>query len=144
MLEQRPDFDLTNPECYVTGDPHPLLKWLRHNAPLSRISDREGNQYWALTKYADQVKVYRDPLTLSSQGPIAMTMPSGGIGETMIVTDPPRHRRGADPRHPEHTPVRSASLVEQRGFELPVLFVVPGAYERLEVSAMAAALRPTR
>ena len=93
MMEQRPDFDLTNPECYVTGDPHPLLKWLRHNAPLSRISDREGNQYWALTKYADQVKVYRDPLTFSSQGPIAMTMPSGGIGETMIVTDPPRHRQ---------------------------------------------------
>ena len=31
--------------------------------------------------------------------------------------------------------VRTDSLVEQRGFELPVLFVVPGAYERLEVSA---------
>jgi len=40
--------------------------------------------------------------------------------------------------------VRSASLLEQRGFELPVLFVVPGAYERLEVSARATALRPTR
>jgi len=31
--------------------------------------------------------------------------------------------------------VRSASLLERRGFELPVLFVVPGADERLEVSA---------
>jgi hypothetical protein len=32
--------------------------------------------------------------------------------------------------------VRSASLVEQRAFELPVLFVVSGAYERLEVSSV--------
>ena len=40
--------------------------------------------------------------------------------------------------------VRSDSLVEQRGFEPPVLFVVPGTYERLEVSARATALKPTR
>ncbi len=38
--------------------------------------------------------------------------------------------------------VRSASLLEQRGFELPVLFVVPGAYERLEVSAGFTAPKP--
>ena len=40
--------------------------------------------------------------------------------------------------------VRTDSLVEQRGFELPVLFVVPGAYERLEVSAGFTALKPIR
>jgi hypothetical protein len=31
--------------------------------------------------------------------------------------------------------VRTDSLLEQRGFEPPVLFVVPGAYEGLEFSA---------
>jgi len=40
--------------------------------------------------------------------------------------------------------VRTASLVERRGFEPPVLFVVPGAYERLEVSAGVTALKPIR
>ena len=40
--------------------------------------------------------------------------------------------------------VRSASLLEQRGFEPGVLFVVSGAYERLKVSAGATALQATR
>jgi hypothetical protein len=40
--------------------------------------------------------------------------------------------------------VRSASLLEQRGFEPPVLFVVPGAYERLEVFSGVTALKPIR
>ena len=46
-MERRPDFDLTNPESFVAGTPHPLLRWLRHNAPISRISDQEGNLYVA-------------------------------------------------------------------------------------------------
>jgi cholest-4-en-3-one 26-monooxygenase len=95
MMEQRPDFDLTNPDSFVTGEPHAMLKWLRHNAPLSRISDREGNSYWAVTRYADALKVYRDPLTFSSEGPVVMTIPSdrSGIGQSMILSDPPRHRQ---------------------------------------------------
>ncbi|HKD67189.1 MAG TPA: cytochrome P450 [Candidatus Binataceae bacterium] len=94
-MEPRPDFDLTNPECFVTGDPHAMLKWLRHNAPLSRISDAEGRSYWVVTKYADAVKVYRTPLVFSSEGPIVMSIPSdrAGVGQSMIVSDPPRHRQ---------------------------------------------------
>ncbi len=94
-MEQRPDFDLTDPDSFVTSEPHAMLKWLRHNAPLSRISDREGNSYWAVTRYTDAVKVYRDPLTFSSEGPVVMTIPSdrSGIGQSMILSDPPRHRQ---------------------------------------------------
>ena len=94
-MEERPDFDLTNPDCFVTGEPHALLRWLRHHAPLSRISDQQGNSYWAVTKYADAVKVYRDPLTFSSEGPIVMSIPTdrSGVGQSMIVSDPPRHRQ---------------------------------------------------
>jgi cytochrome P450 len=93
-MEQRPDFDLTNPECFVTGDPHPLLKWLRHNAPVSRICDAQGNSYWAVTRYADAVKIYRDTVTFSSEGPIVMSIPTdrSGVRQSMIVSDPPRHR----------------------------------------------------
>jgi cytochrome P450 len=94
-MEQRPDFDLTDPESYVAGDPHPLLKWMRHHAPISRIADAQGNRYWAVTRYADSVKVYRDPLTYSSEGPVVMSIPSdrSGIGNSMILSDPPRHRQ---------------------------------------------------
>ncbi|HZY60056.1 MAG TPA: cytochrome P450 [Candidatus Binataceae bacterium] len=94
-MERRPEFDLTNPQSYVAGDPHPLLKWLRHHDPISRIADAEGNRYWAVTRYADSVKVYRDPLTFSSEGPVVMSIPSAGtgIGNSMILSDPPRHRQ---------------------------------------------------
>jgi cytochrome P450 len=94
-MEERPDFDLTNPDCFVAGEPHALLKWLRHHAPLSRISDQQGNSYWAVTKYADAVRIYRDPLTFSSEGPIVMSIPTdrSGVGQSMIVSDPPRHRQ---------------------------------------------------
>lgn len=94
-MEQRPDFDLTNPESYVAGDPHPLLRWMRHHAPISRIADQQGNLYWAVTRYGDSLKVYRDPLTYSSEGPVVMSIPSdrSGIGQSMILSDPPRHRQ---------------------------------------------------
>jgi len=94
-MEQRPDFDLTNPDSYVAGDPHPLLRWMRHHAPISRIADQQGNLYWAVTRYADSLKVYRDPLTYSSEGPVVMSIPSdrSGIGQSMILSDPPRHRQ---------------------------------------------------
>ncbi len=94
-MEARPDFDLTDPDCFVRGEPHALLKWMRHNAPVSRISDRQGNSYWAVTKYADAVKVYRDTASFSSEGPIVMSIPTdrAGVGQSMIVSDPPRHRQ---------------------------------------------------
>jgi cytochrome P450 len=94
-MEERPDFDLANPECFVSSDPHPLLKWLRYHEPVSRMSDQNGTPYWAVTKYADQVRIYRDPLTFSSEGPIVMSIPTdrSGVGQSMIVSDPPRHRQ---------------------------------------------------
>ncbi len=94
-MDQRPDFDLTDPDCFVRGEPHALLKWLRHNAPVSRISDRQGNSYWAVTRYGDALKVYRDTATFSSQGPIVMSIPTdrSGVGQSMNVSDPPRHRQ---------------------------------------------------
>jgi cholest-4-en-3-one 26-monooxygenase len=94
-MEQRPDFDLTNPECFITGDPHPLLRWMRRYAPVSQISDPNGTAYWAVTRYADQVKIYRDPLTFSSEGPIVISIPTdrSGVRQSMIVSDPPRHRQ---------------------------------------------------
>ena len=91
---ERPDFDLTNPDCFVGGDPYPLFEYLRQHAPLSRIVNRSGQSYWAVVKYRDAVSVYRDPQTFSSEAPISISDNlafSEGRGKMLILTDSPRH-----------------------------------------------------
>lgn len=88
------EFDLTNPECIAEGDPWRHFEYLRWHAPISRITDRVGNQYWSVVKYADAIAVYRDPLTFSSECPISISDNvafSEGRGKMLIITDPPRH-----------------------------------------------------
>ena len=90
----RVDFDLTNPECVAEGDPYRHFEYLREHEPISRITDRLGNKYWAVVKYADAVAVYRDPRTFSSECPISISDNvafSEGRGRMLIMTDPPRH-----------------------------------------------------
>ena len=90
----RVNFDLTNPDCLAEGDPYPHFEYLRQHAPVSRITDRAGNSYWAVVKYADAVAVYRDPRTFSSECPISISDNvafSEGRGKMLIITDPPRH-----------------------------------------------------
>ena len=87
-------FDLTNPDCFVHGDPHPHFKHLREHAPLSRIVSRSGQRYWAVVKYRDALTVYRDPRTFSSEAPISVSDNvafSQGRGKMLIMTDSPRH-----------------------------------------------------
>ncbi|HEV3113711.1 MAG TPA: cytochrome P450 [Candidatus Binataceae bacterium] len=91
-----PEFDLTNPDCFIEGDPHPYFKYLRQHAPLSRIVSRSGQRYWAVVKYRDALAVYRDPKTFSSEAPISVSDNvafSQGRGKMLIMTDPPRHLR---------------------------------------------------
>ncbi len=91
---ERPDFDLTNPDCFVRGDPYPLFKYLRIHAPLSRIVNRLGQSNGAVVKNRDAVTIYRDPQTLSSEAPISISDNlafSQGRGKMLILTDSPRH-----------------------------------------------------
>jgi cytochrome P450 len=91
---ERPDFDLTNPDCFVRGDPHPLFRYLRRHEPLSQIVNRHGQKYWAVVKYRDAIAVYRDPQTFSSEAPISISDNlafSQGRGKMLILTDSPRH-----------------------------------------------------
>jgi cytochrome P450 len=92
-MMERVDFDLTDPACIAEGDPYRHFEYLRRQ-PLGRITDRSGNQYWAVVKYADAVAVYRDPRTFSSECPISISDNvafSEGRGKMLIMTDPPRH-----------------------------------------------------
>src|SRR5215469_3665815 len=91
---ESPDFDLTNPDCFVQGDPHVLFRELRRQEPLSQIVNRHGQKYWAVVKYRDAIAVYRDPQTFSSEAPISISDNlafSEGRGKMLILTDSPRH-----------------------------------------------------
>lgn len=91
---EAPRFDLTNPDCFVRGDPHPYFKYLREQAPVSAIVSSSGQRYWAVVKYRDAVAVYRDPRTFSSEAPISVSDNvafSQGRGKMLIMTDSPRH-----------------------------------------------------
>jgi cytochrome P450 len=90
-------FDLTDPDCVTTDAVHSHLKYLRQNAPISRITSASGRQYWALVKYRDIMRVWGDPQTFSSEkAPISLSEHAvfdSGRGKIMILTDPPRHMK---------------------------------------------------
>ncbi|HUA36217.1 MAG TPA: cytochrome P450 [Candidatus Binataceae bacterium] len=97
------DFDLTNLDFFVSGDPHALWKELRVTDPVHWTERRNRRGFWSITKHGDAQRVYRDPLTFSSEGGIVLSFVETpdpnqprmefGFGQMMITTDPPRHGR---------------------------------------------------
>lgn len=97
------DFDLTNPDFFVSGDPHLAWKELRSTDPVHWTTRPNKKGFWSITKHCDAKSVYRDPATFSSQGGIALGFADApernqprmqfGFGQMMITTDPPRHGR---------------------------------------------------
>jgi cytochrome P450 len=97
------DFDLTNPDFFVSGDPHSVWRELRAADPVHWTERQNKRGFWSITKYDDAQRVYRDPTTFSSQGGIALGFADApdpnqprmlfGFGQMMITTDPPRHGR---------------------------------------------------
>jgi cytochrome P450 len=86
------DIPLQSPEFHMV-DPYPVFKELRREQPVYWCA---GGGYWAVTKYADGLRIHRDPATFcSGEG---MTMRGGELEdvkgvETLITLDPPRHTR---------------------------------------------------
>jgi len=97
------DFDLTNLDFFVSGDPHQVWKELRATEPVHWTERQNKRGFWSITKHGDAQRVYRDPATFSSQGGIALGFADApdpnqprmqfGFGQMMITTDPPRHGR---------------------------------------------------
>jgi cytochrome P450 len=90
-------FDLTDPDCITREDIHEHFKYLREQAPISRITSKSGRQYWAVVKYRDVMRVWSDPVSFSSeQAPISLSEHAAfdhGRGKIMILTDPPHHMK---------------------------------------------------
>jgi cytochrome P450 len=86
--------DLTDPELYVHGDPFAVWRWLRHNAPVFWHRQEEGPGFWAVTRYEDAARIYKDVTHFSSARGIFISSysrrePAGG--KMLALTDPPRH-----------------------------------------------------
>jgi cytochrome P450 len=106
---------LVDTELHATGDPHPLWRWMRENAPVHWHPPTDLPGFWSVTRYADVRAVYGDPATFSSAHGVLLRPgkhgddPGGGL--TLALTDPPRHKRlrslVADPFN-----VRSAQSME--------------------------------
>ncbi|HWO93922.1 MAG TPA: cytochrome P450 [Dehalococcoidia bacterium] len=99
------DIDLTNLDLFVRGDPHPVWTYLRKNAPIYRHPPGEGGvPFWSVTKYMDARQVYSDPVLFSSEDGINLPRGDqlmrredaadyGGHGQSLIMTDPPKHTK---------------------------------------------------
>src|SRR5579885_2792530 len=92
---------LTDPEFFRSGDLHAVLGRLRAEDPVHWTQGNLSCGFWSVTKYADVAAVAADPRTFSSQM-AGIALPSSpqmeqispqamGCGESMIMTDPPRH-----------------------------------------------------
>ena len=97
------DLDLTNLDFFVSGDPHAIWKELRATDPVHWTERQNKKGFWSITKHGDAQRIYRDPTSFSSMGGITMGPEQEpdpnqprvefGIGQMMILTDPPRHGR---------------------------------------------------
>ncbi len=85
--------DLADLDLYEHGDPDAAFAVLRGETPVYR--NPPPDPFWAVTRYADAVAVYRDPATFSSaRGMVLGVDPGQGdpaSGRMLVVTDPPRH-----------------------------------------------------
>ncbi len=70
------------------GNPYPFFAQLRQHAPVTRLP---GLNVWAVAKYADCVRVLRDPETFSSV--VGVKQLAGEAPPSMLFSDPPVHTR---------------------------------------------------
>ena len=100
------DIDLTDMDRFAESFPHEWFTLLRREAPVwfheptPEIMDGDG--FWVVTKYDDVVAVSRDWQTFSSEKSpsregggimISDASPEFGVGNMMLMMDPPKHTR---------------------------------------------------
>jgi cytochrome P450 len=87
--------DLTDAKPFARNEFDETMRWLRANDPVHWHAEPGGPGFWAVTRHADAVGVYRDTETFSSRfgmrleaNPLAVSAVSQRM---LIVTDPPDH-----------------------------------------------------
>jgi cytochrome P450 len=142
----KPDMDLAYPlqsPDFIAGDPFPAFRELRRHSPVHWHPDPG---FWALCKYDDIRFVSSNPAKFSSV--LGVSIPEPGVDLTMpdslIFTDPPRHRQLRKLVARGFTPRQVALLeLEVRAIVTEVLeSVVKGAV--IDFAEEVAAPLPTR
>jgi len=90
------EIDLTNPDNFVPGTPHPWFKALRAQDPVHWHPEKNGPGFWCISKYEDVKAISRNPLLFSSWvgGTNIEDRDEAGLaGLRMIMLnmDPPQH-----------------------------------------------------
>ncbi len=89
------DVDLEN-DAFLEGIPHDTFAMLRAEAPVHFYPWQHGQGYWCITKHADVVRLSRDTKTfVSGRGANLEDLDDEQLAarNSMLETDPPRHRR---------------------------------------------------
>lgn len=121
------DLDLTDLDLFVTNRHHRVLAWLRRHQPVYRNPSGKAG-FWALTRYDDVLRGYRDHTTFSSSGGAILggSFRTGGdsaAGRMLVASDPPRHRLLRQVIHPAFAPAivdrveAAVSELVERAFE---------------------------
>lgn len=89
-------YDLTDPQTFLDTDPHALWRRFRTESPVHwHATDTPVPGFWAISRYADVVTLYRDNKQFTSeQGNVLATLLQGGDSASrkmLAVTDGPRH-----------------------------------------------------
>jgi cholest-4-en-3-one 26-monooxygenase len=104
---QLDDIDLIDPDVFTRGVPHEWFTHLRANAPVWRHPEPDGPGFWVVSKHEDVVEVGRDGQLFSSAmargGVVGLEDPppeqraqmeaASGVGNLMLMMDPPDHTR---------------------------------------------------
>jgi cytochrome P450 len=91
-------------------DPYPVYRWMRDHAPVYRS---ERHDFFALTRFQDNLDAFLDPATFSSSWGTSIEFMNGPKDDTglMIFMDPPRHTRYRKLISKAFTP-RSIQMIE--------------------------------
>jgi cytochrome P450 len=90
------DADITDHDVWAQGVPHATFARLRRDEPVAWIDESDGRGFWAVTRYADAIRVSRDVQTFTSARGIRLEdMDDDELAarRTMMELDPPEHTR---------------------------------------------------
>lgn len=92
--------DLSWGRSFVDGYPHAFFQWLRHNHPVwwheATSHTPDGIGFWVVSRYADAVRIMKDPATFSSGAGGTAIGDNAGAGLSLHQSDDPHHRRLRD------------------------------------------------
>jgi cytochrome P450 len=92
-----PGIDLARPDLYPVLDLQGLFADLRRTHPVFWHGPKSRAGFWAVTRHADTIRVYRETDTFSAAHGMTLDTlradPDPGAGMMVEVTDPPEHRR---------------------------------------------------